>query len=457
MGPFSLVRFVRQVLKTSILFAFCCAAFAQMPEIFAITNKRTYTLEDLSPEIQQNWKELPRRLDELRLSLLDEMVFNSLLEMEAKARKSTVERLLQIEIDTKLPKPSNAEIRAVYEANKEAIGGKSLEEVKSQIVAFLTYEERKKLLEDFKERLKRKYKVEILADVRSSELKPSDVLVVIGNKKITFQEFKQSSDQRILNEKLYAFNQLIDALEERVFNDLIIEEAQARKIALNELIAQEVTNKMKEFSGEESDELMENLREKLFEKYGARFSWKGFEQFVQRISVDGSPSKGRLDAPVTVIMFSDFQCPACAATHPMLQEAIRPYEDKVRFVVKYFPLKIHKDAFVAAQAAHAAYLQGKFFEYVEILYNNQQALDVISLRKYASQLGLDLRKFDSDMKSSMTKEKIKRDIEEGMSHGVVATPTVFVNGVLVSYERFSPPRFRRIIKRALKNEFSSQQ
>ncbi|MFN3330477.1 MAG: hypothetical protein ACK419_06090, partial [Pyrinomonadaceae bacterium] len=193
-----------------------------MPEIFAITNKRTYTLEDLSPEIQQNWKELPRRLDELRLSLLDEMVFNSLLEMEAKARKSTVERLLQIEIDTKLPKPSNAEIRAVYEANKEAIGGKSLEEVKSQIVAFLTYEERKKLLEDFKERLKRKYKVEILADVRSSELKPSDVLVVIGNKKITFQEFKQSSDQRILNEKLYAFNQLIDALEERVFNDLII-------------------------------------------------------------------------------------------------------------------------------------------------------------------------------------------------------------------------------------------
>jgi|GEM_PF-184003 len=431
---------------------FCFAAFAQDSEILAIANGRSYTLEDLSTEAQQRWKNLPQRLEQLRSELLNQMILISLLDMEARAKKINVEKLLEIEIDSKLPNPSEAEIKAVYEANKERIGEKSLEETRNQIIDFLKYEEKMKALEALKKKLEAKYKVRIVADVNSNDLKPSAVLAMVGNRKITLQDFEQVNSWKIYDEKLYAFNYLYNALEEKIFNDLIIEEASARNIATNDLIAQEVTNKMKEFSDEESEELMEILREGLFEKYGVKIFLKGTEQFTQKISVDGSPSKGPINAPVTIVMFSDFQCPACAATHPMLQKAIEHYSDKVRFVVRYFPLEIHKDAFVAAQAAHAAYLQGKFFEYIEVLYNNQQALDVKSLRKYALQLGLDLKKFDTDMKSQKTKEKIEHDIEEGKSHGVMATPAVFINGVRVLYDQFSTIRFRRIIKKALKEQ-----
>jgi protein-disulfide isomerase len=436
---------------------FCFVGFSQDSEILATANGRSYTIEDLSPEAQQRWKNLPQQLSQLRLELLNQMILINLLDMEAKARKISVEKLLQVEIDSKLPNPSEAEIKAIYEAHKERIGEKSLEEMRKQIIDFLKHQEKMKALEALKKKLEAKYKVRILADVNSNNLKPSDVLAMIGNKKIFLQDFEQANLWKIYDEKLYAFNHLYNALEEKIFNDLIIEEASARNIATNDLIAQEVTNKMKEFSDEENEELMEILREGLFEKYGVKIFLKGAEQFVQKISVDGSPSKGPMDAPVTIVMFSDFQCSACAAAHPMLQKVIEPYGNKVRFVVRYFPLEMHKDAFVAAQAAHAAYLQGKFFEYIEILYSNQQSLDIKSLRKYALQLGLDLKKFDIDMRSPKTKEKIERDVEEGKSHGVVATPTVFVNGVRVLYDQLSPIRLRRIIKKALKEQTANKE
>ena len=118
-------------------------------------------------------------------------------------------------------------------------------------------------------------------------------------------------------------------------------------------------------------------------------------QPVQNISVDDDPARGEANAPVTIVEFTDFQCPACAAMHPVLEEVLKSYGNKVRFVVRDFPLNQHECARKAAEAANAANAQGKFFEYIALLFKNQKALDVPSLKKYASELGLDRARFDA--------------------------------------------------------------
>jgi protein-disulfide isomerase len=132
---------------------------------------------------------------------------------------------------------------------------------------------------------------------------------------------------------------------------------------------------------------------------------------------------------VTIVEFTDFQCPACAAMHPVLEEVLKSYGNKVRFVVRDFPLNMHENARKAAEAANAANAQGKFFEYIAVLFKNQKALDVPSLKKYASDLGLDRVKFDAALDRGTYAAEVKKDISDGELYGVGSTPTIFVNGV----------------------------
>jgi len=169
---------------------------------------------------------------------------------------------------------------------------------------------------------------------------------------------------------------------------------------------------------------------------------------VQRISVDDDPARGPVTASVTVVMFGDFQCSACSRTHPLLQKVISEFPGKIRFVSRDFPLQnIHENAFNAALAAGAANAQGKFFEYGEILYLNQDALDIESLKKYARQLGLNMTKFESDLASERIAAEVRHDIADGIAYGVTGTPAVFVNGVMV--RRLTSEDFREAIKNAL--------
>src|SRR6185436_18844169 len=164
---------------------------------------------------------------------------------------------------------------------------------------------------------------------------------------------------------------------------------------------------------------------------GADIRWLISEppQLVQNISVDDDPARGEATAPVTVVEFTDFQCPACAAMHPVLEEVLKSYGNKVRFVVRDFPLNQHENARKAAEAANAANAQGKFFEYAALLFKNQKALDVASLMKYASDLGLNRARFDAELDRGVYAAEVKKDIEDGEIYGVGSTPTIFINGV----------------------------
>jgi protein-disulfide isomerase len=146
------------------------------------------------------------------------------------------------------------------------------------------------------------------------------------------------------------------------------------------------------------------------------------------IAIDDRPWKGGANAPVIIVEFTDYQCPSCGATQPVLEEVAKEYGDKVKLVVRNFPLAQHVHAFKAAEASEAAREQGKYWEYVALLFANQKALDVPNLKEYASRLGLDRNKFDAALDSGRFSAKVKRDLADGERIGVDSTPSVYING-----------------------------
>jgi protein-disulfide isomerase len=147
-----------------------------------------------------------------------------------------------------------------------------------------------------------------------------------------------------------------------------------------------------------------------------------------RIAIDDQPAKGNPNAPVTIVEFTDFQCPSCGRTQPILEQVVSEMGDKVRLVVRDFPLDQHQFAQKAAEAAEAARAQGKYWEYAAILFKNQTELGVPKLKEYAGQLGLDQARFDRELDSGQYAEAVKRDLKDGGAIGVSSTPSVYVNG-----------------------------
>jgi len=154
------------------------------------------------------------------------------------------------------------------------------------------------------------------------------------------------------------------------------------------------------------------------------------------------PSLGNAKAPVTIVEFSDFQCPFCLRASPTLKRLREVYGDKVRIVWKDFPLtQIHPQAFKAAEAGQCAAEQGKFWEYHDKLFGNQQALQPEFLKQYAKDAGMDGTKFDACLDSSKYAERVRGSVAAGAQLGVSSTPTVFVNGRMLEgaqpYEVFA--------------------
>ena len=119
--------------------------------------------------------------------------------------------------------------------------------------------------------------------------------------------------------------------------------------------------------------------------------------------------------------------------YPIVEEVLKSYGPRVHFVIRNFPLtSVHPNAFNAAQAAEAAKAQGKFWEYIDLMFKNQNALDVDSLKKYAMQVGLDRKRFDAELESGKYIPIVRHDMNDGEEYGVEATPTFFINGVVLT-------------------------
>jgi len=174
-----------------------------------------------------------------------------------------------------------------------------------------------------------------------------------------------------------------------------------------------------------------------------------------KVEVTFDPKKdyilGDPDAPITILEFSDFECPFCARYFKQTQRQIeKEYIDtgKAKIVFKHFPLGFHAKAQKAAEASECAGEQGKFWEYHDTIFENQQSIGISDLKKYAGDLKLDQSKFDSCLDDGKFEQKVKDDFQQGSSYGVSGTPSFFVNGVkLVGAQPFAA--FKTIIDKEL--------
>ena len=137
-------------------------------------------------------------------------------------------------------------------------------------------------------------------------------------------------------------------------------------------------------------------------------------------------------APITIVEFSDFQCPYCARLIPTLEEVKKKYGDKVRIVFQQYPLAFHQFAQKAAEASLCAHEQGKFWELHDAMFQNQQNLAVEQLKAKATELGMNADQFNACLDQGKFASQVAADLEAGTKAGVNGTPAMFINGRFLS-------------------------
>jgi protein-disulfide isomerase len=173
---------------------------------------------------------------------------------------------------------------------------------------------------------------------------------------------------------------------------------------------------------------------------------------VYRLPVNDSATKGPADAPVTITVFDDFQCPYCARLLPTLEKALAAYPQNVRLVFKHFPLSMHKFANQAAKASIAARNQGKFWPLHDLLFANYNKLNDEKISELAKSVGLDMERFEKDLANPALQQEISADMKLGTEVGVRGTPSVYINGAQLKDR--SLKGFRAAIDAELKKKAS---
>lgn len=138
--------------------------------------------------------------------------------------------------------------------------------------------------------------------------------------------------------------------------------------------------------------------------------------------------RGNHDAPVAIVEFSDFQCPYCGAVQPTLEQLLQEYPEDVGIIYRHFPLPSHDYAAKAAEASECASDQGMFWEYHDMLFQNQKSLDMNSLKGYAARLGLNSTAFNACLDSGVMSQRVRFAQDSGVENGVSGTPTFLING-----------------------------
>lgn len=433
------------------------------PSTLAIVNGQAISLADLDPQVRQVVEGFDKNLPDLRRDALNARINTLLLEGEAQKRKVTGDQLMDAEINSHIADPTEVEVKAVYDANRQQIGNADLATVRPQIVGYLRNQAAQKLAGDLIARLRASHSVVMgTTDVNAPNLTPATVLATVDGHAINVSDFEERLKPFVYRLRREIFESEMRALDLKINQILLEAEAKKRNQTPEQIFKTEVADKAHEPTDAEvtkfyeenktrikgdlaslrkdiADFLKDQQHNRLESEFAQRLRTGATVQIflkepelpVQAISADDDPARGDASAPVTVVVFTDYQCPACAAMHPIIEEAVKPYGNRVRLVLRDYPLSMHAQARKAAEAANAANAQGKFFEYIAVLFKNQSALDVASLKKYASDLGLDRTRFDAALDSGQYAVEVSHDVADGEAYGVSATPTLFINGQLL--------------------------
>jgi protein-disulfide isomerase len=304
-----------------------------------------------------------------------------------------------------------------------------------------------------------------------SQSNPKGVAEVNGQA-ITQEELNQAAaddlkgleTKRIQNDVSLAQDKqeiLNKALDEIVANKLIEAEAKKQSISPEKLLENEVDNKVKLPSDADADafyeankaripipkeQAMPQVKEYLLERNRAQsheqfiallkkeYGYKSYlEPLRLKLETVGYPSHGLDNALITIVEFSDFECPFCGGLFPTLKEVEKNYADKIRIVYRQFPLtNIHPHAEKAAEASLCAFEQQHFWEFHDSMFSNQKELSIPDLKQRAADLKLNTEKFNECIDSGREAASIQKDIQEGARAGVTGTPAIFINGRFLS-------------------------
>ena len=430
------------------------------PISLVTVNGHTFTTADLEPALRQELEQLENKIAAARKSVLELQINTMLLQLEARRRRIDTHRLYELEVSSRVPAITPAQIKKFIDDNRSQFEGVDPAVANQQVAAYLHDEAENKLSDELVSRLRKTNPVLLGVDVNSPALNNNSVVATIAGQSLKADALLERLKPIIYRIKLEAYEVAKKRADQLVDDMLLLDEAKRRQIGPEEIIRTQVSDKVRNPTEEEIAKfyaenkariagdlnsvrnqiatfLQNESRQRLEKDLSAQLRKSASIQWliteptppVQNISVDDDPSRGDVNAPVTVVEFTDFQCPACAAMHPVLEEVIKSYGNKVRFVVRDFPLTQHENARKAAEAANAAHAQGKFFEYMAVLFKNQKALDVPSLKKYATELGLDRTRFDAALDRGVYAAEVQKDIEDGEMYGIGSTPTIFINGV----------------------------
>jgi protein-disulfide isomerase len=177
--------------------------------------------------------------------------------------------------------------------------------------------------------------------------------------------------------------------------------------------------------------------------------------FRVAVKTDGAPVKGKVDAPVTIVEFTDFHCPFCKRVLPTLDELESRYGDKIRIVFRDFPIdSLHPEARKGHEAARCAGEQGKFWPFHDKIFANAPKVSADDLKAYAKQVNLDVEAFERCFTSGKYRTAVEKDIDEGKSIGVTGTPSFIINGRTITGAR-SLDFFKQVIDEELANSTSA--
>ena len=309
----------------------------------------------------------------------------------------------------------------------------------------------------------------------------SGVAARMGDQVVTLEELEKALAPQLARLEEQRYKLMESRLEEMIAERLVAQEAKRRGVTVEELLKAEVSSKVPEVTEAEVTAFIVQNKSRLQGETSAlrpkvREYLEGEKEVQQRrayvaslrqaakvtvflrepepiripVNVEGAFVQGPKDAPVTIVEFSDFQCPFCRNVVPTVKELMRQYPATVRWAFRDFPLaSLHPKAPKAAEAARCAGEQGKFWEYHDLLFDSQAQATVEDFKRFADQLKLDPKGFASCLDSGRQKAAVQSDVEEGARLGITGTPTFFINGrMLVGAQPLES--FRGIIEAELR-------
>jgi protein-disulfide isomerase len=288
-----------------------------------------------------------------------------------------------------------------------------------------------------------------------------DAVATVGTRTITKSELEEHVKPKLIEVENTRYEALKEGLDEMGSEEPFKQEAKARGKTVEQLEQEEVTAKIAAPSDAEIQKVyddnkaqlggqtLDQIKPRIVEYLKGQKEEERREAYVSElkakykttialrppiVEVDtaGQPSRGGANAPVTIVEFSDYQCPFCKRAEGVVDEVMKTYGDKVRLVFRDYPLPMHPNARPASEAAACANAQGKFWEYHAKLFANQGQLAEDNLKAYAKELGLDTAKFDDCLAKKPFAKEIDKDIADGAKVGVNGTPAFFVNGRMLS-------------------------